>query len=559
MAFTDFYPPAVPAAIDLPTESLVQLLDTAVAEAPDHVAMDFFGQTTSYRRLHEQVGRAAEGLRQLGVRPGDRVAIVLPNCPQHLIAFYATLRLGAVVVEHNPLYTARELRHMFEDHSARVAICWDAACANLMRQPDDVAIDHIVSVNLLDAFPPHLRWALQLPLPPLRRKRRALTAKPVGATTTWKRLLANGGLDPKFPRPTVDDLAAIQYTSGTTGTPKGAMLTHFNLYANALQSEAWLHEVRDRVETFYAVLPFFHAFGLLLFAIYGVLKQGRIHLFPTFDVDLVLGAVKKDPPTVMGGVPPIYEKTALAAKARRISLRSVKVGICGAMSLPRDTLELWESMAGGQLIEGYGMTESSPVTLGNPWWTTRKAGTIGLPFPSTRTRVVDLDDPTVEVGPGARGELLVAGPQVFQGYWNNPAETEATLLPGGWLRTGDIVTQDADGFTTIVDRKKELIITGGFNVSPSEVEAVLRGFPDIEDVAVVGLPNASGGERVVAAVLVKPGAVLDDAALRGYSRERLTAYKVPREFYVFDSFPTSMLGKVLRAEVRDKLLAQVAA
>jgi len=554
MSFTDFYQPGVPAEIALPTDSLVDMAETAIAGAPRNVAMDFFGRTTTYQSFGDQISRAAEGLRRLGVRPGDRVALLLPNCPQHFVAFYAILRLGAIVVEHNPLYTARELRHMFEDHAARLVVCWDAAVPNLRRQPDDITIDHIVSVNLLDEFPAHLRWALRLPIPALRRKRAALTGRPTGATTTWKKLLNNPGLDAKFPRPGVHDVAAIQYTSGTTGSPKGAMLTHYNLYANARQGAAWMHGARDGAETFYAVLPMFHAFGLLLFGIYGVLKRARIHLFPTFDVGLVLSAAKKHPPTVYCAVPPIFEKTASAARAEQVSLRSAKYCISGAMTLPESTVDLWESVSGGLLVEGYGMTEASPVALGNPFWKTRRTGTIGIPFPSTRMRVVDPDDPTVDVAVGTPGELLIAGPQVFQGYWNNPAETEATLLPGGWLRTGDIVTQDADGFTTIVDRKKELIITGGFNVSPTEVEGVLRSYPDIEDAAVVGIPDARVGESVAAAVLAKTGAKVDAEAVRSFCRERLTGYKVPRQVVVLDAFPTSMLGKVLRAEVRQRLL-----
>jgi len=556
MSYTDFYQPGVPREIELPTQPVCALLESAVLRGPDGVATDFFGATMTYAELGDQVERAAEGLRRLGVHAGDRVAIILPNCPQHLIAFYAVLRLGAVVVEHNPLYTARELRHMFEDHAARVAICWDVAVPRIHQRPDDVTLDHIIAVNLLDAFPTTLRVVLGLPLPSLRHKRAALTAKPPAGTLSWRSLVANPPLRPDHPHPSVTDLAAIQYTSGTTGRPKGAMLTHANLYANARQGAAWMCEARDGEETFYAVLPMFHAFGLLLYALFGVLKRGRIHLFPTFDVDLVIGAAKKHPPTVFCAVPPIYEKTARAAEARQVSLRAAKFCISGAMTLPDATVDLWESLSGGLLVEGYGMTEASPVLCGNPFWPTRRTGTIGLPFPSTRIRVVHPEDPTRDVEPGERGELLAAGPQVFAGYWNNPVETEATLLPGGWLRTGDIVTQDADGFTTLVDRKKELVITGGFNVSPTEVESVLRGFPGVEDAAVVGLASAHSGETVVAALVLKPGVTLDVEAIRAFCRERLAAYKVPRELYAFDAFPTSLLGKVLRAQVREQILAR---
>ena len=548
------YQPGVPAEIDLPTESLVALFERSVAEGGSHPALEFFGRRTTYTELGDQVARAAEGLRRLGVRAGDRVALALPNCPQHVIAFYAVLRLGAIAVEHNPLYTSRELRHLFEDHQARVVIAWDKAVPAIQAFPADVEIDHIVSVNLLKAFPTVKRLALGLPVKKLRATREALTA-PAPGTIPWEKLLSADPIDGAHPRPSVEDLAAIQYTSGTTGLPKGAMLTHYNLYSNALQGEAWMHGAEYRKEVFYAILPMFHAFGMTLYLTYGIRKQALIVLFPKFDPDLILTAMKKSPATVYCAVPPIYERTALAAKEKGVSLRSCKYCISGAMNLPPHVVELWESVSGGLLVEGYGMTESSPVALGNPFHPTRRTGTIGVPFPSTSMRVVDVNDPTVDVAQGEPGELLLHGPQVFQGYWNNPEETAKTLLPGGWLRTGDIVTVDEDGFTTIVDRAKEIIITGGFNVSPSEVEAALRLHPDVADVAVIGKPLERGGEMVVAAVELEPGVALDEEALRAFCRERLAAYKVPRRVVQIEDTPRSMLGKVLRKQVREQVLS----
>ncbi|MGV8849106.1 MAG: long-chain-fatty-acid--CoA ligase [Propionibacteriaceae bacterium] len=548
------YQPGVPAQIELPTESLVALVERSVREAGDCVATEFFGKETTYRELGDQITRAAEGLRSLGVQAGDRVAIVLPNSPQHVVAFYAILRLGAVVVEHNPLYTDRELRHIFEDHAARVAICWDVAVPKLKSLPADVGLQHIVSVNLLDAFPRMKRFALSLPVKKLRETRARLTA-PVSGTVTWKQLVGHNPIAADHPKPLVHDLAVIQYTSGTTGVPKGAMLSHFNLFSNARQGEAWMYGAEYRKENFYAILPMFHAFGMTLFLTYGILKQSRLVIFPSFDVDLVLDAAKKSPPTVYCAVPPIYERTANRAAERGISLKSAKYCISGAMNLPQSVTELWESVSGGLLVEGYGMTEASPVCLGNPFHPSRRTGTIGIPFPSTYMKVVEQDDPNVEVAQGERGELLIKGPQVFGGYWNNPDETARTLLPGDWLRTGDLVTVDADGFTTIVDRVKELIITGGFNVMPSEVESVLQSHPDLKDVAVVGIPATHGGERVVAVVVTKPGATLDEAAVRDWCRERLAPYKVPRYIVARDDLPRSMLGKVLRKQVREEYLA----
>ncbi len=550
------YQPGVPAEIELPTEPLTAMFDRSVREAGDHPALQFFGRRTTYRELGDQVARAAEGLRRLGVRHGDRVAIVLPNCPQHVVAFYAVLRLGAVVVEHNPLYTSRELRHQFESHNAHVVIAWDKTVAAIRAFPADVAPEHVVAVNLLEAFPTAKRLALSLPVPSLRRTRASLTEAAPG-TIAWSDLLAHGPLDPAHPLPEVGDLAAIQYTSGTTGRPKGAMLTHLNLYANALQGEAWMHGAEYRKEVFYAILPMFHGFGMTLYLTYGVLKQALIVLFPKFDADMVLDAMKTTPATVYCAVPPIYERTAMAAKERGVSLRSCTFCISGAMNLPNHVVELWESMSGGLLVEGYGLTESSPVALGNPFHPSRREGTIGVPFPSTLMKVVDLEDPTREVAPGEPGELLLHGPQVFAGYWNDPEETAKSLTEDGWLRTGDIVTVDADGFTTIVDRAKELVITGGFNVSPSEVENVLRGHPDVVDVAVIGKPLERGGEMVVAAVELEPGVTLDEEALRTWCRDQLTAYKVPKRIVAIEETPRSLLGKVLRAQVKEMVLPRL--
>ncbi|MDN3903420.1 long-chain-fatty-acid--CoA ligase [Arthrobacter sp. YD2] len=547
------YQNGVPAQIDLPTESLTAMMEDAVDRFGSKVALEFFGAETTYKELGDRINRAAEGLRRLGVRKGHRVAVILPNCPQYLIAFYAVLRLGAVVVGHNPLYTERELRHQFENHGAKVAIVWDKVVEKVQDFPDDVAVDTIVAVNITKAMPRLKRMALTLPLPSVRRTRQGLTAKTEN-TLAWEELLDTAPLAKDHPRPKVTDLAALQYTSGTTGVPKGVMLTHFNLRSNALQGKAWMHGAQEGKEVIYGVLPMFHAFGLTLYLTFSVLTGSRLVLFPKFDVDLVMTAAKKSKPTVFCAVPPIYEKTALESKKRGVDLSTIRYAISGAMTLPAATVQLWEEVSGGLLVEGYGLTESSPVALGNPFAPSRRNGTIGVPFPSTEMRVVDPEAPENDVDPGTPGELLIRGPQVFAGYWNNPEGSAEVLLDGGWLRTGDIVTVDEDGFVKVVDRRKELIITGGFNVSPTEVEEVLRTHQLILDAAVVGLPRADGGEQVVAAVVLQEGAELDEAALRAYCRERLTPYKVPRKILAIEELPKSMLGKVLRRQVRDSLL-----
>lgn len=550
--WTRNYQPGVPAEIEIPTEPLTAMCERACAAGGSTVALEFFGARTTYAQLADKIARAAEGLRRLGVQRGDRVAIILPNCPQHVVAFYAVLRLGAIVVEHNPLYTARELRHLFEDHAARVVIAWDAAAGKVTGQPRDIRVEHVVSVNLLKEFPTVKRLALHLPVKKLRVTRNRLT-QPAPGTLPWEKLLEAPPLASDHPEPTVDDVAVIQYTSGTTGRAKGAVLTHLNLYANALQGAAWMKDAVDGREVVYAVLPMFHAFGMTLYLTFGILKRAHIVCFPNFDADMVLDVARKTPPTVYCAVPPIYAKTARRSLERGISLKSARFCISGAMKLTDDVVELWESVAGGLLVEGYGLTETAPVALGNPFWPTRRTGTIGVPFPSTLMKVVDPEDPTREVTQGEPGELLLKGPQVFAGYWNNPEETSRALTDDGWLRTGDVVTVDADGYTTIVDRLKEIIITGGFNVSPSEVESVLRSHASVADAAVVGVPLPQGGEKVVAVVVPAGDAAVDPAELRTWCRERLAAYKVPREIVVRETLPSSMLGKVVRKQVRDEL------
>jgi long-chain acyl-CoA synthetase len=546
------YAPGVPHDIEPPTGSLADLLEESVRRFGPRPALEFFGREWTYAELGEQVSQAAEGLRRLGVRAGDPVALVLPNCPQHVVAFYAVLRLGAVVVEHNPLYTPTELSHQFADHGARVAIAWDKTAAAVRALP---GVEHVVAVNLTHSMPLAKQLALRLPIPRVRALRAALTARAPG-TVPWGQLLRQGGLDPSHPRPGVDDLAAIQYTSGTTGVPKGAMLTHRNLVANAAQGRAWVPGMVAGEETIYAVLPMFHAYGLTLCVTFAISTGARLVLFPRFDVDLMLTAAKKHPPTFLPAVPPIYEQLARAAKERGVDLTAARWAFSGAMALPPETLELWESVTGGLLVEGYGLTEASPIALGNPIGPSRRPGSVGVPFPSTEIRVVDPDHPEQDRAQGERGELLIRGPQVFIGYWNKPEETTASLLDGGWLRTGDIVEVDPDGFVHVVDRIKELIITGGFNVMPSEVEGVLREVPGVTDAAVVGVPRADGSEEVVAAVTVEAGSGFDPEAARQYCRNHLAGYKVPRRVLVVPELPRSIIGKVLRREVRDQLLAR---
>ena len=548
------YAEGVPEDLAEVSGSLVDIVAASARTHPDAPALEFFGRTTSYRDLEVQISRAAAGLRELGVTAGEPVAIVLPNCPQHIVAFYAILRLGAVVVEHNPLYTPVELERQFADHGAKHAIVWSKVAATVQAFSDEVRVDSLVSVDLTTAMPWHTRLALHLPIRKAREGREALTA-PTSGTTAWDDIVRATALDASHPRPETDDLALIQYTSGTTGSPKGARLTHRNLLANAAQARAWVPTItRGEGCVVYAVLPMFHAYGLTLCLTFAMSMAARLVLFPRFDPDMVLSVTKKRPATFLPLVPPIARRLLASAEERGVSLAGTGIAISGAMALSHDLVVPFEAATGGYLVEGYGLSECSPVLMANPVAPHRVPGTVGLPLPGTECRVVDPEDPGRDMPPGEAGELIVRGPQVFDGYFRKPEET-AAVFAGDWFRTGDIVTIDDDGFVRIVDRIKELVITGGFNVAPTEVENALRRHPSIADAAVVGLPDDRAGEQVVAAVVAAAGARIDPEAIRAFAREELTPYKVPKRVVVVDELPTSLIGKVLRRQVRDRLLA----
>ncbi|WP_341360626.1 AMP-binding protein [Georgenia sp. M64] len=539
-----------PTEITVPEHGVAELLRRATQRHGDRVALDFLGRSTTYAELAEQVRRAAGLLAAAGVGPGDRVALVLPNCPQHVVAFYAVLRLGAVVAEHNPLAPAAELHEQLEGHGARVVIAWEKVVGNVVGGGRTV-----FAVDLTAALPLRSRLLLRLPVAAARAQRETMRGPVPAGVRSWDRELRGATpLAANHPAPGPADLAVLLHTGGTTGTPKAVALTHRNLLANAEQGRAWVAGLREGEETIYGVLPFFHAFGLTLCLTFAVDMGATQVVLPRFDVDMVLSAMRRHPATFFPGVPPMFDRLATAARERGTDMSSVGYAISGAMALDGDVARRWEEVTGGLIIEGYGMTECSPVILGNPFNETRRPGALGVPFPSTEVRLVDPEEPTRDVPAGEVGELIVRGPQVFAGYYGKPEETAEVMLEGGWLRTGDLVRRDPDGFYVLADRRKELIISGGFNVYPSQVEDAVRSMPGVIDVAVVGLPDSSRGESVVAALVLEPGASVDLEAVRHWTRERLSAYAMPRSIAVLEELPRSQLGKVLRRSVRDRLL-----
>lgn len=559
------YAPEVSPDVVVPDEPLGAALERAGRAFPDRVALDFMGRTTTYAQLVDEVDRAASALRNLGVKAGDRVAIALPNCHAHVVAFYAVLRLGAVVVEHNPTYTESELEHQLADSGAVVAICWENTAVKALAVASRTALRTVIAVDMSRDLPAVKRLALSLPIKKARQLKSAMRAEVPAGTLMWHTLVRSASpLADSFPRPAGGDLALLQYTGGTTGTPKGAMLTHRNLVANAVQGAEWTGARRkadagEPGEVVYGVLPFFHAFGLTLCLSYSLAIAATLVLFPKFDVASVLEAQRRRPGTFLPAVPPMLDRLAAGATAKGADLTSFRYAICGAMPLPAATAKAWETATGGLAIEGYGMTETSPVALGSPLSEARRPGMLGLPFPSTDIRVVDQDDPTKDVAPGERGELLIAGPQVFEGYWQRPEETaQALVVADGttWVRTGDVVVMDADGFVEVVDRIKEMIITGGFKVFPSQVEECLRRMPGVADAAVVGLPGGDLGEKVVAALVLAADATsIDLDAVRAWCEKNIARYALPKQLVILPDLPRSQIGKVLRRVVRDQVMS----
>lgn len=559
------YAPGVPGVIAPVTEPLSRMLDDATRRYPDRIALDFLGSSTTYAQLSRQVARAAEALRALGVRPGDVVGVILPNCPQHAVLAYAAWRLGAIVAEHNPLAPAAQLREQIEIHRGTVIIAWEKTLARLVQATGSLsaaglAERRVLSVDLSRHLPWTSRLALSLPVAAARTQRSELRGKVPAGVRSWDDLVAaSTPLPAGFPLPDVDDIAVLLYTGGTTGTPKAVKLTHRNLRSNAEMSLAWASQTCEPgQETFYAVLPFFHAFGMSLSLLCAVGLAATQVVLPKFSADMVLAAWKRHPATFFPGVPVMFDRIVSRANATGADLSSCKIAVCGAAANPRAVAEAWEEATGGVIIEGYGMTESAPITLGNPISPERRPGALGVPFPSTDVRIVDPEDPDTELPQGQVGELLVRGPQVFVGYWENPEETDAVLLPGGWLRTGDLVRQEADGFYVIADRRKELIISGGFNIYPTEVEAAVRSMPQVEDVAVVGLPGGegdAGNEHVVAAIVPKEGQTVSLEQVRTWAERTLSHYALPRQVAILSEMPRSQIGKILRRVVREELLA----
>jgi long-chain acyl-CoA synthetase len=542
------YDPGVPHEVEVPSIPLWRFLEDSARRFPNQVALEFLGKTLTYQELWDKSRRFAQGLRELGVKPGDRVAIMLPNTPQFVIAFFGTLMAGGVGVNVNPLYTPRELRHQLQDAGAETLVILDHLLPRFLEVERETPVKRVVVTGIKDflPFPKNLLY-------PLKAKKDKL---PLGFPKregfyAFQSLLQHPPTTPHASDP--EDLALLQYTGGTTGISKGAMLTHRNLVANVLQIDAWDSTAKDLLGkgVMLGALPFFHVYGMTVAMNYGLYSGYKIVLLPRPEIHAVVEAIEKHGVTHFPGVPTLYVAFNNFPGIEKRNVKSIRICLSGAAPLPVEVAKRFEEITGARLLEGYGLSEASPVTHSNPVLGPIKKGSIGMPLPSVEAKVVDEEGKEVPLG--EVGELIVKGPNVMKGYWNRPEETQKALKDG-WLFTGDLARMDEDGYFYIVDRKKDMIIAGGYNIYPREVEEVLYGHEAVQEAAVVGVPDPYRGETVAAFIVLKGdyrGKVMEKD-IEAFCRENLAAYKVPRIIQFRDSLPKSSVGKILRRELRDE-------
>ena len=547
------YDPGVPRDPVFEDVTLPQFLERAAAAHPDTRALVFLNGRLTYRELKDHVDRLATALAALGVTKDRRVAIQLPNLPQTVIAYYATVRLGAQAVFTNPLYTTQEMAHQWSDAGCEVAIVTDFTFDQKIK---DHRSELPISAYVIARIPDYLRFPLNV-LAPLKLKRQKphpaiARVAPGPGIHFFKDLIARTEPRPPAAAIGMDDLAVLQYTGGTTGVSKGAMLTHRNLSYNVQQARAWLPTLQTGVEVMLTALPIFHVFGMTVCMNLPVYIGGTLVLLPNpRDIPMLVKEIEKRRVTIAPLVPALINAINQLTGIEKRDLSSVKVCVSGSAPLSVDVQQRFETLTGGKICEGFGLTETSPVTHINPLQGRRKIGTIGLPIVATDCRIVDIESGTRDLPVGEAGELLIQGPQVMTGYWKKPDET-ANVLRDGWLHTGDLAVMDADGYFKIVGRKKEMIDVSGYKVYPDEVDRVLMSHPAVLEAATIGVPDAKRGETVKSFVVLRPGMNATAEELMAHSRATLAPYKVPREVEFRTELPKSAALKILRRELQEE-------
>jgi long-chain acyl-CoA synthetase len=550
-----FYEPGIPSSLTYPELTLGNVLSQTVAKYPAHTALLFFGKRITYAELDGLVNKFSHSLSELGVKKGDRVALMLPNIPQMVIAYYGSLRIGAIAVATNPLYLEHELEVQLKDSGAEVLVALDMFYPTIARAIPKTNVKKLILCGIKDYLP----FPLNL-LYPIKAKieKQWVSVKRVPPIYDFLSLLSAAQATPVITAVTPDDTAILQYTGGTTGTPKGAILTHRNLVANTVHNRVWLSRGKEGEERILAVIPFFHVYGMTTAMNLGVLMGAELIILPKFHTKEVLEFINKYRPTIFPGIQAMYLAIGNYKHIHKYDLTSIKAAISGAGPLMREVQERFEQLTKARIVEGYGLSEASPVTHCNPVFGRRKLGSIGLPFPDMEAKIVDIETGEKEMPVGESGELVVKGPQVMKGYWNKPEET-AHALRGGWLHTGDIARMDEEGYFFIVDRIKDMIKTVGENVYPREVEEVLFTHPKVKDVVVVGLPEEFKGEKIKAYIVLKEGVSATKDEIIQYCRGQLSKFKVPKEVEFRDQLPKTLVGKVLRRVLRDEEMKKVRA
>ena len=527
---------------------LYQLLDRAADRHPARICTNFLGRTITYGEMSRLVDRAAAGLAKIGVTKGTKVGLFLPNSPTFIVFYYATLKAGGTVVNYNPLYTLEELTFQVKDSDTDIMVTLDLKV--LFDKVEALMAAGTLKRAIVASFPALLPTAKSILFRLFKGRDLASvkSSKVAGSIIAEDSVLANDG---KFSAPAInptEDVAVLQYTGGTTGTPKGAMLTHSAVYSNVIQAAAGAPELVEGEERVMGALPFFHVFAMTVVMNFAILKAAEILIMPRFVLDDAMKLIDKGKPTVMPGVPTMFNAIMNHPKLKSFDLSSLKFCLSGGAALPLEIKQRFEKLTGCKLVEGYGLSEASPVVTANPMNGPVKPGSIGQPIPQTIVSLRTLDDPTKEVPLGEKGEVCIKGPQVMKGYWKKPQET-ADQFVGDFLRTGDVAIMDEEGFFFIVDRIKDLIICSGYNVYPRRIEEALQEHPAVEEVTVIGIPDEYRGEAPKAFVKLKAGATATTADLMKHLEPKLSRIELPAQIEIRDALPKTMIGKLSKKEL----------
>ncbi|GGC93308.1 long-chain-fatty-acid--CoA ligase [Thalassobacillus devorans] len=538
------YPEEIPATLEYDKKALPLYLNEATERYPEKKALHFMGKELTYQEVFEETKKFAAYLQNLGLEKGDRIAIMLPNSPQSVIAYYGALMAGGIVVQTNPLYMERELEYQMNDSGAKIIICLDILYPKVSNVKGNTDLEHVIITGIKDYLP----FPKNRIYPFIQKRQYKLVVKPEQTQDThlWDHIMdVSDGIVQHVEINPEEDLALLQYTGGTTGYPKGVMLTHMNLVANTQMSMKWLYKCKQGEEIVLGVLPFFHVYGMTAVMNLSIMMGSKMVLLPKFDAGEVLKTIDKQKTTLFPGAPTIYIALLNHPSLKKYDLSSIEACISGSAPLPIEVQERFERITGGKLVEGYGLTETSPVTHSNFVWDRRINGSIGVPWPDTDAKILSIESEE-EADYDEIGEIAVKGPQIMKGYWGRIEETEQVLDQKGWFRTGDLGYMNEEGYFYVVDRKKDMIIAGGFNIYPREVEEVLYEHEAVQEAVVVGVPDPYRGETVKAFIVKREDSSVTEEELDAFCRKHMAAYKVPRVYEFRMELPKTAVGKILR-------------